>query len=120
MENRTIENYCKAIMFLDKGQGASSIDISKKLGISKISVSITLKKLKGQGYISMQKYGKIKLTTKGKTIAKKILQRYEVLLNFLKRLGIEQQTAEKEACAMEHVLSAQTIKKIEEFLNKNS
>ncbi|MFH1307194.1 MAG: hypothetical protein ABIH83_06095 [Candidatus Micrarchaeota archaeon] len=71
MEEETIENYCKAIMELDKGEGAKSVDIAKKLGISKISVSITLQKLKEGKYISMKKYGKVKLAKKGKCVAKK-------------------------------------------------
>ncbi|MEM3362124.1 MAG: metal-dependent transcriptional regulator [Candidatus Anstonellaceae archaeon] len=116
MEKRTIENYCKTILFLDRGKGASSIDISKSLGISKISVSITLKKLKKENYISMHKYGKVRLTSRGKEIAKKIVERYSILLNFLKSIGVEEKLAEKEACAMEHVLSAQTIKKLDVFL----
>ncbi|MFN3909713.1 MAG: metal-dependent transcriptional regulator [Candidatus Anstonellaceae archaeon] len=116
MEDRTIENYCKTIMFFDKGEGASSSQIAKKLRISKISVSITLKKLRKDGYIIMKPYQKVKLSQKGKEVAEKIAKRYELLLNFLEKVGVERKIAEKEACAMEHILSESTIKKISNCL----
>ncbi|MFH0927421.1 MAG: metal-dependent transcriptional regulator, partial [Candidatus Micrarchaeota archaeon] len=71
MQLETIENYCKNILAIDKGDGAKSVDIASSLGISKISVSITLHKLLDEGYIDMKRYGRVKLTEKGKGIAKK-------------------------------------------------
>jgi len=116
MQKRTAENYCKIIYLFDKGKGSSSKDISKYLGISKISVSLTLRKLKNEGYISMKKYGKIKLTPKGKSLARKIVKRYLVIKEFLDLIGANKKTLEKEACAVEHSLSDNTILKISEFL----
>jgi len=116
MQKRTAENYCKIIYLFDNGKGSSSKDISKYLGISKISVSLTLRKLKNEGYISMKKYGKIKLTPKGKSLARKIVKRYLVIKEFLDLIGANKKTLEKEACAVEHSLSDNTILKISKFL----
>jgi Mn-dependent DtxR family transcriptional regulator len=54
MQKETIENYCKVISQLSEQEGARSIDVANTLNISKISVSITLHKLKEEGYIHMQ------------------------------------------------------------------
>mgnify|MGYP001036742612 CR=1 FL=1 len=117
MQTRTIENYCKVIYIFDKGNGSFSKDISNYLGISKISVSLTLNKLKKEGYITMQKYGKIKLTQKGKKLAQKIIKRYLIIKQFLEIIGANKKTLEKEACAVEHSLSDDTIAKLSDFLN---
>lgn len=119
METETIENYCKTVFALDKGKGAKSIDIANSLGISKISVSITLHKLKEEGYILMKKYGRVKLAKKGIAIAKKITGKYDVLLSFFEHcLGVEKSRAKKEAHAVEHVISDDTVKKLLAMCNK--
>ncbi|MFA5108222.1 MAG: metal-dependent transcriptional regulator [Candidatus Micrarchaeia archaeon] len=119
MQQETIENYCKTALELDKGDGVKSVDIANSLGISKISVSITLQKLKQEGFVSMKKYGRVKLTQKGICVAKKIDGKYCTLEGFLQKcLGVEKQRAKKEACAIEHCLSDDTIKRLVAFCGK--
>lgn len=119
MQQETIENYCKAICALDGEEGAKSVDIANRLGISKISVSITLHKLKDEGYIAMKRYGRVKLAQKGKEIAKKIGCKHEAIMAFLQKcLGVEKGRAMREACAIEHHLSDETVKKMSLFCKK--
>ena len=119
MQQETIENYCKTVYELDKGEGVKSVDIADGLSISKISVSITLHKLRDEGYISMKKYGKVKLTDKGKCVARKISGKHKAIEDFLEQcLGIERGKALSEACAIEHHLSDETVRKLANFCKR--
>jgi len=119
MQKETIENYCKTILFLDKGDSVKSVDIARELGISKISVSITLHKLREENYVEMRRYGKVHLTEKGKTVARKISTKHRAIRDFLQdRLEIERDRAMIEACAIEHHLSDNTMKKLTSFCKK--
>ena len=119
MQPETIENYCKTIFALDSKDGVKSVDIAHKLGISKISVSITLHKLKDENYIDMQRYGRVRLTDKGKLVAKKICTKHRAISDFLEScLGIEHDKALREACAIEHHLSDDTVKRLVSFCKK--
>lgn len=119
MQQETIENYCKTILLLDSASGAKSVDIARELGISKISVSITLHKLREEGYVDMKRYGRVKLTEKGKCIAKKISGKNCTIEDFLEKcLGIGKEQAMKEACALEHRLSDETVRKLNAFCKK--
>ncbi len=119
MQKETIENYCKVISQLCKKDGARSVDVANELSISKISVSITLHKLKEEEYIQMQPYGRIKLTQKGECIAKEVSQKHKKIQNFLQIcLKVEERKAKQEACAIEHYLSEDTINKMLETCKK--
>ena len=119
MQQETIENYCKTVYELDKGEGVKSVDIAQALSISKISVSITLHKLRDEGYISMKRYGRVKLSDKGKCVAKKISGKHKAIEDFLENcLGIKREKAVCEACAIEHHLSDETVRRLANFCRK--
>ena len=63
MEQRTIEDYCRIILKLDKGEGVRALDIRKGLNLSKITVSLTLQKLTHENYIKMKKIRQSKTST---------------------------------------------------------
>jgi len=120
MQQETIENYCKTVYELGKGEGVKSVDIATALSISKISVSITLHKLKDEGYIDMKRYGRVKLSDKGKCVARKISGKHKAIEDFLEHcLGLERKKALSEACAIEHHLSDETVKKLTSFCKKH-
>ena len=119
MQQETIENYCKTVLELDKGNGVKSIDIAQALDISKISVSITLRKLRDEGYISMKRYGRVKLSDSGKCVARRIFGKHKAIEDFLEQcLGIDREKAINEACAIEHHLSDDTVKRLANFCKK--
>ena len=103
------ENYLETILILSqrKGKGeVRSIDIVNELEFSKPSVSVAMKNLRENGYITVDKDGYIRLTDKGLEIAEKMYERHTLLSQWLIRLGVDEKVAVEDACRMEHVISA--------------
>ena len=97
-----------------------AIDIANSMNYSKPSVSIALKKLKNEQYITVDEHtGAITLTKKGYDIAISIYHRHQILTNALNLIGVDLEIAKEEACKIEHDLSDDTILKIKEFIDKN-
>lgn len=110
------ENYLECILMLSKKQNEiHAIDIVNKLGFSKPSVSIMLKKLKENGYILIDVSSHITLTASGREIAEKIYDRHLLLTQFFIYLGVDPATAEEDACKTEHDLSDKTFQAIKNF-----
>ena len=104
------ENYLETILILSqrKGKGeVRSIDIVNELEFSKPSVSVAMKNLRENGYITVDKDGYIRLTDKGLEIAEKMYERHTLLSQWLIKLGVDEKVAVEDACRMEHVISAE-------------
>lgn len=107
------EMYLETIHILSKEmEHVRSIDICHKMGFSKPSVSRAMKNLKAENYIDIDSDGYITLKEKGFRIADKIYERHTVLTDFFIGLGVSGQTAEDDACRIEHVISDETFEKI--------
>lgn len=104
--HESAEDYLEAILMLQEQKGyARSVDIAGLLAVTKPSVSFAMKKLRENGYITMDEDNLIALTGTGETIARRILDRHNTLSSFLESLGVDEQTAREDACKMEHDLS---------------
>ena len=106
------ENYLVTILILSqrKGKGeVRSIDIVNELEFSKPSVSVAMKNLRENGYITVDKDGYIRLTDKGLEIAEKMYERHTLLSQWLIKLGVDEKVAVEDACRMEHVISAESF-----------
>ena len=106
------ENYLETILILSqrKGKGeVRSIDIVTELEFSKPSVSVAMKNLRENGYITVDKDGYIRLTDKGLEIAEKMYERHTLLSQWLIKLGVDEKVAVEDACRMEHVISAESF-----------
>ena len=106
------ENYLETILILSqrKGKGeVRSIDIVNELEFSKPSVSVAMKNLRENGYITVDKDGYIRLTAKGLEIAEKMYERHRLLSQWLIKLGVDEKVAVEDACRMEHVISAESF-----------
>ena len=113
------ENYLESIYRLSKNKdGIHAIDVVNDLGYSKPSVSIALKKLKEKGYIIVDSDSHISLTNEGLEIAQKIYERHQVISSLLIKLGVDKETAEEDACKIEHDLSAKSFNALKELNNK--
>ena len=86
-----------------------SIDVAEHLGVTKPSVSYATKRLRENGYITMDKDGLITLTDTGMEIAERMYTRHKLLSRFLMRLGVSEKTAREDACKIEHDLSEETF-----------
>ena len=107
------EDYLERILMLQNQKGyAKSIDIANELHFSRPSVSIAMKSLKNDGYISIDEKGRIFLLDKGRKVAQSVLERHEVLKKYLINIGVSPITAEEDACKIEHCISEETFNAI--------
>ena len=113
------EDYLEQILILLENKGyARSTDIAESLGVTKPSVSVAMKKLRENGYISMEKGGLISLTDKGYPIARRIYNRHLTLTKYFVSIGVDEETARKDACKVEHDISEETFSMICRQLEK--
>lgn len=100
------EMYLESILVLSKKkESVRAIDISEYMGFSKPSVSRALGLLKSGGFVTSDEQGFLTLTDEGKAVAEKIYERHTELTNYLTLIGVDKDTASKDACKMEHVIS---------------
>ena len=112
------EDYLEAILMVsERKEDVHAIDIVNELGFSKPSVSIALKKLKEQGYITIDDNNHLHLTDSGLKIAQNIYERHKILTSILTSIGVEQKIAEEDACKIEHDLSDESWDKIKKYYN---
>ena len=118
---QSAEDYLETILRLKEEKGyARSIDIAMSLGITKPSVSVAMKRLRENGYINMDENNYITLTPSGDEIARRIYHRHKVLTKFFTSLGVDPETAQDDACRVEHVVSEQSFKALEKSLGLES
>lgn len=111
------ENYLETILVLSKRLGAvRSIDIVNELEFAKPSVSVYVRNLRDNGFIAIDKSGYITLTETGLKIAEEIYERHQILTRMLIHLGVDQTTAENDACRIEHVISTESFHAIKHHL----
>lgn len=107
---RASEDYLETMLMMQQQHGyIRSIDVAEHLGVTKPSVTYATKRLRENGYITMDKDGLITLTTSGLAIAERMLDRHHTLTKFLMALGIDAATAETDACKIEHDISQKTF-----------
>lgn len=104
------EDYLEAMLMMKEKHGyVRSIDVAAELGVTKPSVTYATKRLRENGYITMDKDGLITLTDSGMEIAARIYQRHKMLTEFLVLLGVDEATARQDACKIEHDISQKTF-----------
>ena len=91
-------------------------DVASTLSVKMPSVIKAVLELKNLGYVEQERYGDIRLTPAGEEAAAAILGRHRLLTCFLEKLGVSKENAEKDACLMEHILGAETLERIREFV----
>ena len=115
--HESAEDYLESILIIQEQAGqVRSIDVVNKLGFSKPSVSIAMKKLRENGYISMAADGLITLNASGLDIASRIYHRHRTLTELFTLLGVSPENAAADACKVEHDLSEETFERICTFV----
>lgn len=119
------EDYIESIYRLmeegcgNEEDGVRSVDVAEDLGVSKASVSKALSYLKESGMVEQARYGRVSLTPKGVAYARDVWRRHRALRKFLMvELGVEEETADEEACHIEHVLSIDTMNRLYAYLEE--
>lgn len=107
------EDYLKTILLLQREKGSvRSLDISERMGVTKPSVSHAVKLLRGGGFIVMDDDYTLHLTDLGREIAEKLYERHQYFTERLTDAGVDADTAEAEACKMEHTISDSSFQKL--------
>lgn len=114
----SVEDYLEAIYILseEKDQVGTS-DIASFLNVKLPSVTEMMEKLGEKDLVNYQKYGKISLTSEGKEKAKEVSQKHSDLVDFLELLGVDEESAQIDACKIEHVIGKDTMEKLRKFLD---
>lgn len=100
------EMYLETLYILSRtSENVRSLDIAEYRGFSKPSVSRAVGLLQSGGFITVDPKGYLRLTPDGEEIAKKIFERHTMLTDFLVSLGVPRDTAEDDACKIEHDIS---------------
>ena len=118
--HESAEDYLETILILQQESGqVRSIDIVNRLGYSKPSVSIAMKKLRENGYITMAPDGLITLNESGLEIADRVYRRHTTITKLFELLGVSHEQAAEDACKVEHDLSKETFECIRTFVEKH-
>jgi DtxR family manganese transport transcriptional regulator len=106
----TAEDYAEAIAELSAIVGeARAVDLARRLGVSHVTVIRTVARLQRDGYVSTQPYRSIFLTDKGKRLAEASRRRHDVVVEFLRSLGVPEAMAQTDAEGIEHHVSPETL-----------
>ncbi len=116
----TVENYLETIFMLLKEQSTvRSIDVVRKMGYSKPTISVMMKQLRESAFIEMDESGYITLTDIGLEVAERTYERHVMLTKILIGLGVDEEIARDDACKIEHNLSKESFARIKEHYLKN-
>ena len=112
--NEARDDYLEAILMITREKGhCRSIHIAEALDVTKPSVSVAVGKLIDAGLVTMDDDKMIHFTKEGLALAELTLSKHNYLKQMLVNAGIDEETAEQEACAMEHGISADSFRKLE-------
>ena len=116
-KKESVEDYLEKILMLKEQQeNIRAIDLAAFMSFSKPSISIALKKLKNYGYVTVdEEDGYINLTEEGERIARSTYERHKVISSVLIHIGVSEETAMEDACAMEHIISEETFEKLKKI-----
>lgn len=119
-QQKSTENYLKAIYILAKSGEVRGTDIAEYLGVSRPTVSVSLKALENEGYVTVSSLHRVHLTELGETVARSTYEKNRTIRSLMLLLGVDEKTAERDACEMEHAVSAESfmaLKRLVELLD---
>ncbi len=117
--SESLEMYLKAIYLVEQRKKAARVtDIAAQLGVMGSSVTAALRALRDRGLINYSPYDLITLTDQGSAEAREIMRKYAALKDFfVKVLGMDEESAEEDACHMEHRVSATLFERLSKFVH---
>ena len=115
------EDYLEAVLVLQKKKGmVRSVDLARHMGFSKASISHAVGVLKNGGFLTVDEDGYFHLTGDGREVAEKIYERHQFFTEQLVAVGVDRETAERDACRIEHAISEEAFQKLKASVEKQS
>ena len=113
------EDYLEAILVLQKQKGmVRSVDVARHLDVSKPSVSHAVATLKDGGFLNMDEDYFLHLTDIGREVAEQIYEKHRFFTERLIAAGVDPETAERDACRIEHVISDESFQCLKEAMSQ--
>ena len=117
--SETAEDYVEAIADTIRERGSCrGNDLAKLFGVSNVTITKTIVRLRAEGLVDTEPYAPIRLTAKGKTLAARSKKRHDIVLRFLLALGISRSVAELDSEGIEHHVSEETLRAFRRFIDK--
>ena len=118
-QSETAEDYVEMIADLIEENGeARVVDVASAFGVTHATVNKIVARLNKEGLVTNEKYRSLFLTDKGAKLAQSCKERHEIVVGFLKSIGVSARTAELDAEGVEHHISAETLKAFAAFARK--
>ena len=115
------EDYLEAVLVLQKKKGmVRSVVLARHMGFSKASISHAVGVLKNGGFLTVDEDGYFHLTEDGREVAEKIYERHQFFTEQLVAVGVDRETAERDACRIEHAISEEAFQKLKASVEKQS
>lgn len=113
------EDYLEAVLMLQKKNGmVRSVDLARHMGFSKPSISHAVGVLRNGGFLTVDEDGILHLTDIGREVAEKIYERHQFFTEQLIAAGVDQETAERDACRIEHAISDTSFQKLKGMVQR--
>lgn len=113
------ENYLEQILILsERLDKVRAVDLCTALGFSRPTVSIMLRELRANGFVTSAENGGLALTEKGTAVARRIYERHCFLGTMLTSLGVPHDVAFEDACKIEHDISDETFEALKAHFGK--
>jgi DtxR family manganese transport transcriptional regulator len=115
----TAQDYVEMVAeLIDTTGEARVIDLARRLGVTHVTVSRTLQRLRRGGLVTFLPYRSIFLTAAGRRLAEETRHRHEVVVEFLQSVGVLAAVAQSDAEGIEHHVSAETLAAFEKHLRR--
>ena len=115
------EDYLEAILVLQKQKGmVRSVDVARHMDVSKPSVCHAVATLKNGGFLTMDDGFFLHLTNIGREVAEQIYEKHRFFTECLIAAGVDPETAEADACRIEHVISEESFKRLKASAEQKS
>jgi DtxR family manganese transport transcriptional regulator len=114
----TAEDYVEAIAEIITRRGeCRGTNLAQLFDVSHVTVSKTVARLKAEGLVRAEPYGPLELTARGQRLAQASRQRHDLVLRFLRAIGVSDETARVDAEGIEHHVSRETLDRFRGFID---
>jgi len=118
--NEVTEDYLEAVADIEGQNGqCRGSDLARHFSVSHATVTQTLARLNKAGLVETEPYGPVRLTKKGQNVAKKSRECHEIVLSFLRAVGVSKSVAAADAEGIEHHVSDETLLCFKRFVERS-